>query len=510
MRYVLLLHFLLYALYSFGQSNEFIFGDGVGNCIVSTRNKCHVVTGQIRTSQSLRLFLMKLDSAGNINSFHTYADGTEFTSEGKYIVDLPNEGYAIAGRIMHDTISNYEITLIKTDTTGVVQWSKHYGNLYRDDQVTDLVRLSTGYLLVGYTAGYTPGGEDGLIIRVDDSGNTIWSNTYGISKNERAIKAVPLQGKYFIGCEGDAPVASDQDIYLLQIDTAGNTSINFEFVIPGDQHLHDMIESPDGSLLIAASTQSTGSSDMILMKVLPPSTIQWSKVISGVNAIPQSLSISPAGFSVCGSLTQSGSIENAFVMEFDLSGNIVRQEVFGNASQCKLSSIVFEGDTMKTVGRFTKNGNNYPSVFVSSYHTGDSACAHVSGSMSTATQSATTSIVGWQKVTQTMAAVTATVSRTNFSVNDSTICDVTSSIQEFANKSFELSPNPTTGKLRLSLNGINGSYETVVYSIDGREILRKAGSGKQADLDVSSLPTGLYSIQIISRHGVISGNFVKQ
>ena len=510
MRYFLILPLLLCSFHVIGQSNEFIFGNGVGNCIVSTRNKCHVVTGQIRTAQSLRLFLMKLDSAGSISTLHTYADGTEFISEGKYLVDLPNEGYMIAGRIMHDTISNYEITLLKTDTTGAVQWSKHYGNPFRDDQVTGILRLANGYLLVGYSSGYTPGGEDGLIIRVDDSGNTIWSNTYGLSRNERAMKALSLQGKYFIGCEGDAPVASDQDIYLMQIDTSGNISINIEIVIPGDQHLHDMIESPDGALLIAASTQSGGPSDMILMKVMPPSTIQWSKVITGVNAIPQSLSLSPAGFSICGSLTQSTAVENGFVVEMDLNGNIVRQEVFGNASQCNINSLLFEGDTMKAVGRFTKPGNYSSSVFVSSYHNGDSACAHIQGSMSTATQNATTSIVGWQKAAQGMTAVTAAVARINFSVNDSSVCDVTSSVQEVIRRSFELSPNPTTGKLKLKLVGISDSYETIVYSIDGREILRKPGSGRQAELDVTSLSPGLYSIQIVSREGIISGNFVKQ
>jgi hypothetical protein len=55
---------------------------------------------------------------------------------------------------------------------------------------------SGGYILAGYTANYTPNDTDGLVLRLNANGDTLWSLVYdGPNHNDDCFyKVVPLSG----------------------------------------------------------------------------------------------------------------------------------------------------------------------------------------------------------------------------------------------------------------------------------------------------------------------------
>ncbi len=70
-------------------------------------------------------------------------------------------------------------------------------------------------------------------------------------------------------------------------------------------------------------------------------------------------------------------------------------------------------------------------------------------------------------------------------------------------KSFTLFPNPA--KQNLSITSERSSnYKIQLYSLDGRLLLQKESTGKKTTLEVSSLVSGLYFIQLMDESGTIA------
>jgi len=69
-------------------------------------------------------------------------------------------------------------------------------------------------------------------------------------------------------------------------------------------------------------------------------------------------------------------------------------------------------------------------------------------------------------------------------------------------KPYSLYPNPCGDQL--TIHGLNKELSAIVYSLNGKQVLRSKTSGV---LDVSSLPAGIYFLNIA---GVYSEKFIKK
>jgi len=75
---------------------------------------------------------------------------------------------------------------------------------------------------------------------------------------------------------------------------------------------------------------------------------------------------------------------------------------------------------------------------------------------------------------------------------------------------FEAYPNPVANTLKLNINGEQDTYQVVVRSIDGREILMKELTrSNSAQFDVSGLESGMYFITLENGEESLTKKFVK-
>ncbi|TNE56373.1 MAG: T9SS type A sorting domain-containing protein [Bacteroidetes bacterium] len=84
-----------------------------------------------------------------------------------------------------------------------------------------------------------------------------------------------------------------------------------------------------------------------------------------------------------------------------------------------------------------------------------------------------------------------------------------SSISELKSVKFNVSPNPTTSKIRLKLDDLVSEFTTVsIYSLEGKKVLN---SPFQTELNVQQLPPGFYTISITDQSGKkLISRFVKE
>jgi hypothetical protein len=114
-------------------------------------------------------WLMKLDSEGNMQWSHKYADNSDNNSGFALAVQTPDGGYLAVGSI-YDSSSKpeYAALLVKTDTAGNVEWRSTYGevNLAYSTEPMSYVKSA----VLSADGGFAVGGT---------LNNTIWLAKFG-------------------------------------------------------------------------------------------------------------------------------------------------------------------------------------------------------------------------------------------------------------------------------------------------------------------------------------------
>ena len=96
--------------------------------------------------------------------------------QGTKILSTDNNGYAILSTVWNEEENNAAI--LKIGNSGEVQWFESYGG--GNNQAFDFEYIpEEGYVLAGHTNSISAVNWDGLMTKVDTSGNLVWRKTVG-------------------------------------------------------------------------------------------------------------------------------------------------------------------------------------------------------------------------------------------------------------------------------------------------------------------------------------------
>jgi len=122
-------------------------------------------------------WIIKLNSLGEVQWDKVYSLPLsailflQQTSDGGYI----GVGY-----------SGYNILIVKLDSTGNGQWEKIYGGSSYDYAYSIQQTSDGGYIVAGETASFGSGDYDIWILKLDSTGGVQWQKTYGGSFDDSA------------------------------------------------------------------------------------------------------------------------------------------------------------------------------------------------------------------------------------------------------------------------------------------------------------------------------------
>jgi hypothetical protein len=227
-------------------------------------------------------WLVKTDSAGNMMWNQTYG-GADYDFAYS-VVQTGDGGYALAGYTMSFGAGGYDIWLVKTDSTGNVQWSQTYGGADYDIALS-VVETGDGYVLAGSTDSFGAGEWDFWLVKTDSAGNMMWNQTYGGADVDIALSVVGAGDGYALAGYTWSFGAGASDSWLVKTDLDGNMMWNQTYGGASDDEAMSVVGTGDGYAL-AGYTWSfgAGASDSWLVKTDLDGNMMWNQTYGGAGA----------------------------------------------------------------------------------------------------------------------------------------------------------------------------------------------------------------------------------
>lgn len=207
-----------------------------------------------------------------------------YEQEGQDVVATPDGGYLIAGYTTNSTFNDCDVYIIKTDGNGNLLWTKTYGGA-KPDFPYHLIPTNDGnYFLIGYSQSYGGGDYDILLLKIDQSGNLVWSKTYGGNGNDQGKDIIATSdGNYLIVGWSNSPLLGNQEANLIKINPAGTVIWSRLYGGTGHDYGHSVKQCVDGGYIMLGQTFSygAGGGDAYLVKTDAGGNSVWTKTFGG-------------------------------------------------------------------------------------------------------------------------------------------------------------------------------------------------------------------------------------
>ena len=168
--------------------------------------------GYTLAGRALGFCLVKTDALGNTEWNKTYGSGTASS-----VIQTNDEGYGLAG-YTSDGYGLTDVWLVKTDFTGNIEWNKTCGGKYWDLGSDVIQTVDGGYAIAGFTMSFGAGEYDFWLVKTDASGNILWNETYGGAQDDYAFFVVQtMDGGLAIAGTTESFGAGRSDFWLIKL-----------------------------------------------------------------------------------------------------------------------------------------------------------------------------------------------------------------------------------------------------------------------------------------------------
>jgi hypothetical protein len=181
-----------------------------------------VLTGTTRSfgAGERDLYLIKTSGSGELAWMQVLGEGRD--DVGHAVRQTADLGYIVTGYTRSFGAANYDTWLIKTDESGNTEWEKFFGGTGDDRTIYGEQTADGGYILTGYTQSFGARNWDVFLVRADSTGEIIWYQTFGgVSEDtgytvrQTSDRGFILTGETYSFGEGGG------DMYIIKVNQEG-------------------------------------------------------------------------------------------------------------------------------------------------------------------------------------------------------------------------------------------------------------------------------------------------
>jgi hypothetical protein len=198
---------------------------------------------------------------------------TEYGDSGSnapyWIEECSASGYVVAGMWAGAAGDDYDGLLMRVDTDGDTLWTRTWGDTLENSLACVRETSDGGFILAGSTER-VPGDRDAWFVRTDSDGDTLWTSMFdfGIGDYLACVEEVP--GGDFIACgySSGAPPLDSLDVLVIRIDSDGTGIWKYLSQIPGNDRAIEFCRTSDGNLVTGGFVGTAADQgDILLVKV---------------------------------------------------------------------------------------------------------------------------------------------------------------------------------------------------------------------------------------------------
>jgi hypothetical protein len=314
------------------------------------------------------LFLLSCDRQDRITNSDLFNTTWKKTivglgeGQGNSIISMPDSGYMVTGYIYPVGIKSSDICLIRLNESGDTVWTRTYGGNSHDMGYSISRTPDGAYIITGESPFFGGGSTNLFVLKVNLSGDIIWHKTYGGNGSEGGHSIVALPDGNFIISGITSSYGGHSNIYFLKINQSGDTlwckvlgneKDNFDFAAVSEINNEFYIA---GSLF--RSTPYGLSNDIFIFKTNSDGDTVFTKYFGGTGYEKgYSVVATPDGGCIVAGLTQSyGAGKNdIYLIRVDSLGNPTWIKTYGNEGDDRALSIITATDGNYIVAGYTES-----------------------------------------------------------------------------------------------------------------------------------------------------------
>lgn len=319
----------LFPTFIYSQGWEKTYGDlydDNASSVCQTNDGGFILTGESFDD----VFIVKTNVDGD--TLWTKRYGNSYFDSGKSIIQTIDGGYIIVGSTSSVGGWDYDVYVLKLNENGNLIWSKTFGGSGFDYGFSVQQSNDGGFLIAGSTYSYGNGGSDFYVIKTDNNGETLWTKTYGGEEDEycRSI-AKTNEGDFVLAGMTDSFSVESYDAYLIKIDNSGEIIWTQTYDGGTRDEANDIQQTSDLGFIITGLTGGNGE-EVLLLKINENGEIMWSKAIGGIAgdvgySVQETLDF---GYIITGTTWSYGyGAVDVYLVKTDSNGNELWSKTFG-------------------------------------------------------------------------------------------------------------------------------------------------------------------------------------
>ncbi|MBN2681207.1 MAG: T9SS type A sorting domain-containing protein [Bacteroidales bacterium] len=245
---------------SFERSYDFNYEHEFGTEHLQTTDNGYLITG----GTDGKALLMKTDQFGDVLWQYTYDEGLGANSTS--LILCSDNSYVIAGASGALTGSGTDAYIVKIDASGNKLWSKTY-NFLENDAIYDIVQTSDGGYLFAGSADFA-----GFIVRTNASGDIVWQEIYQEEFYHWQYHEIAktADNQYVVVGTENSGATSGYEVNLIKIDDSGNETWNYTYAAG---YGYSVKQTSDNGFIVSGS-----SNGVYVLKVNSAGIETWSQI----------------------------------------------------------------------------------------------------------------------------------------------------------------------------------------------------------------------------------------
>ena len=226
----------------------------------------------------------------------------------------------------------FSISIAQPDTV----WTRTFGGRHSDG-FTELIQTEHSYVICGVYDYYQEGRTDFYIVKTDENGEELWSNTFGGDRYESCSDIQPLaNGDFILAGRTNSFGEGSDDGYIIIVDSTGEERLSRTYGTDSAEYLNSIALINDSCIVYGGTAyDGENGSEFWLLKTDNEHEVIWQHTYGtpNIESASSTIQCSDSGFLMVGrtGISYTRGID-FFVVKTDSDGEEVWRETYGTDS----------------------------------------------------------------------------------------------------------------------------------------------------------------------------------